>query len=170
MKLFWGFVILNFFAFSPGTAQDKSPSKAAWQAFYVEKANIRQRGTTALERERTRSKADLCTKAGSQSGKAISDCLDSEAKSTEQDYVIYVQAIGALLLLRAPGDEAQTTAEHLPFDAAEAAWLKYRDRSCESISRQWADVQSSISHGDCRLRLTWNHMNELAALYSDLWH
>ena len=151
-------------------AQTASTSKARWDSFYTEQTKIRQSGTEALERERTRSKADLCEKAGTEGGKAIADCLVAEFKTTEQDYLVYERAIGALLRLRAPGDSDQKVTKHLPFDAAEDNWQKYREQSCNSVSTQWVDVQSSISYADCHLKLTWNHMNELASLYSDLWH
>lgn len=150
--------------------QTKATSKAGWDSFYAEQMKMRQSGTAALERERTRSKASLCEKAGTEGGKAIADCLVAEATTTEQDYLTYVRAIGALLRLRTPDDADQKTAKRLPFDAAEEDWQKYRDQSCKSVSTQWIDVQSSISDADCRLRVTWNHMNELASLYSDLWH
>jgi hypothetical protein len=80
-----------------------------------------------------------------------------------------VRSIGALLRLRTSGD-APEEPKRLSFDAAEDSWQKYQDRVCDSMATQWADVQSSIAYADCRLRVTWNHMNELDSLYSDLWH
>jgi hypothetical protein len=150
--------------------QTKAASKASWDSFYAEQMKLRQSGTAALERERTRSKANLCEKAGVEGGKAIVDCLVAETTITEKDYLTYVRAIGALLRLRTPDEADQKTPKRLPFDAAEEDWQKYRDQSCKSVSTQWIDVQSSISDADCRLKLTWNHMHELESLYSDLWH
>jgi uncharacterized protein YecT (DUF1311 family) len=59
----------------------------------------------------------------------------------------------------------------LPFDLAEESWQTHRDRSCTSMATQWeGGDQVPVAYSDCRLKLTWNHMNELADLYSDLWH
>jgi hypothetical protein len=151
-------------------AQTTSASKASWDSFHAELVKMRQSGTAALEHERTRSKSNLCEKVEAEGGKAIVDCLVAEAGTTEQNYIAYVRAIGGLLRLGTPDDANQKTPKSLPFDAAEEDWQRYREQSCRSVSTQWIDLQSSISYDDCRLRLTWNHMNELASLYSDLWH
>lgn len=149
----------------------KSENSVGWDSFHAEQNKIRQRGTEALERERTRSKTDLCKTKEQEGGAAIASCLEAENRVTEQDYLTYVQAIGALLRLPTPDDaDRKQPTKHLPFDEAEGAWRKYRDESCKSMATQWADVQSSVAYADCRLKLTWTHMNELDSLYSDLWH
>jgi hypothetical protein len=38
------------------------------------------------------------------------------------------------------------------------------------MATQWQGSQSAVAYADCRLKLTWNHMDELADLYADLWH
>ena len=39
------------------------------------------------------------------------------------------------------------------------------------MATQWeGGDQAPVAYSDCRLKLTWNHMNELADLYSDLWN
>jgi uncharacterized protein YecT (DUF1311 family) len=96
--------------------------------------------------------------------------LTDQAKVTEQDYLAYIRAIGGLLRLPATGELPQSPSK-LPFDRAEESWQTYRDRSCTSMATQWdGGDQAPVAYGDCRLKLTWNHMNELADLYSDLWH
>lgn len=163
--------ILGFAMSTQATPQTTSASKSDWNSLHAEQMKIRQRGTDALQHERTRRKANLCNnKAGAKGGRAVADCLVAEGKDSEQNYLTYVRAIGALLRLPTPDDAAPRTSTRLPFDEAEEVWQKYRDESCKSMATQWADVQSSISYADCRLKLTWNHMNELDSLYSDLWH
>jgi len=102
---------------------------------------------------------------------ATSTSLDEQFKTTEQGYLGNVRAIGALLRLR-PDEDQPASAIHgrLPFDSAEDAWLKYRDASCASMATQWEGSQSGVAYADCRLKLIWNHMNELGDFYADLWH
>jgi hypothetical protein len=157
-------------ATSKAVAQTTPAPAASRDSFHAEQVKLRQSGTAGLEHERTRSKSKLCEKAGAEGGKAIADCLIAEAGTTEQNYLAFVQAIGGLLRLRTPDDALQKTPKSLPFDAAEGDWQTYREKRCKSVSTQWIGVQGSISYDDCRLKLTWNHMNELASLYSDLWH
>jgi hypothetical protein len=147
-------------------------NKAAWDFFYAEQAKIRQRGTDAFERERSRSKAHLCERGSNseQGGAGIAKCLADEARSTDQNYLTYVQSIGALLRLPTPDDAKAKAPQRLSFDAAENSWRKYRDQGCAAMATQWVDVQSSTANVDCHLRLTWNHMIELDSLYGDLWH
>ncbi len=162
--------ILLGLATTKAMAQTTSASKASWDSFHAAQRKMRESGTAALQQERTRSKSNLCDKTRTAGGKAITDCLAAEAKTTEQNYLAYVRAIDGLLQLSAPQDANQKTARRLPFAASEEDWQKYREQSCKSVSTQWIDAQSSISYVDCRLTLTWNHMNELAYLYADLWH
>jgi hypothetical protein len=156
----------------PGARADAQNNKAAWDAFYAKQTKIRQQGREALERQRTQSKGQLCDEAGKSEagGIEIADCLNGELKSTNQDYLTYERAISELLQLPTPDEAGQKTPKRLSFDAAEESWQRYRDQTCTSMATQWADVQSSIAAGDCRLRLTWSHMHELDSLYGDLWH
>jgi uncharacterized protein YecT (DUF1311 family) len=128
---------------------------------YARQSAQRRQGSEALSREQARSKQDLCAEAGKGGNAEIGQCLDEQFKTTEQDYVAYA---------RSPDESASTSHRRLPFDSAEDAWLKYRDASCASMATQWEGTQSGVAYADCRLKLTWNHMNELADLYSDLWH
>ena len=125
-------------------------------------------------RERARSKADLCSTTESGGNAAIGACLIAEGKTTEQDYTTYVRAIGALLQLGASNDPkplAGSSPKQIPFDAAEEVWRVYREQSCRSMATQWeGGDQAPVAYANCRLTLTWNHMNELADFYSDLWH
>ncbi len=171
MRLYLLFCILLFVP-SLEAQVGSEKNKSAWDAFHAEQAKLRQRGKEALEREQSRSKADLCERAGQgeRGGTGIADCLATEVKTTELDYLAYVRTIGALLRLHTPDDTGPKTPKRLLFDAAEETWQRYRDQACPSMAMQWIDVQSSIANGDCHLRLTWNHMNELDSLYGDLWH
>lgn len=142
------------------------------QAAHTKQQTIRQRGTKALESEQDRSKAYLCANAETGGNAAIGACLVAEGKTTEHDYLAYARSIGALLRLVLPETSRHKTAiERVPFDAGEDAWRNYRDQSCTSMATQWeGGDQASVAYANCRLTLTWNHMNELAKLYSDLWH
>jgi hypothetical protein len=167
-RLFCIFLLVPTLAGQVGSQKNK----AAWDAFYAEQAKLRQRGKDALEREQARSKAHLCDHSGEgdRGGAGIADCLGTEVKTTEHDYLTYVQAIGALLRLHIPDDSDQKAPKRLLFDSAEESWQRYRDQACPSMATQWVDVTSPIANLDCHLQLTWNHMNELDLLYSDLWH
>jgi hypothetical protein len=162
------FLLIPTLAMEAGAQNNRS----AWDVFQAEQAKIRQRGKDALERERSRSKAQLCEQEGKgeRGGAGIAECLASELKSTDQDYLTYVRSIGALLRLHAPDEANEKTPNHISFDVAEESWQKYRDQGCAAMATQWVDVQSSIAKAGCHLQLTWNHMNELDSLYRDLWH
>ena len=149
-----------------------SATKSEWNAFYAKQNAMRQRGTEVLGSERARSKADLCAKSESGGNAAIGDCLVTEGKTTEQDYLAYTRSIGALLRLAAPdASKPKVSNQRIPFDLAEDAWRHYRDQSCTSMATQWeGGDQAPVAYANCHLTLTWNHMNELADLYSDLWH
>jgi uncharacterized protein YecT (DUF1311 family) len=134
-------------------------------------SRYRQQGTDAIARERARSKANLCNDATNGGNARIAQCLSDEAKETEQNYRAYIRAVGALLRLPSTSESAQSQQKRLPFDVAEEAWQRYRDRSCTSMATQWeGGDQAPVAYSDCRLKLTRNHLNELADLYSDLWH
>ena len=133
----------------------------------------RTQGKDALAKEQARSKANLCSDADTLKGgnTRIAQCLTDQGKETEQDYLAYIRAIGALLRLPSREVSAQLLQKKLPFDLAEKAWQMYRDKSCTSMATQWdGGDQAPVAYSDCRLKLTCNHMNELADLYSDLWH
>lgn len=149
-------------------AQDVPPApRSNWNAA---KAQSGKQGTEALARERARSKANLCAEAEKGGNAGIAQCLTNEGKVTEQSYRAYIRAIGQLLRLPAKEKSAQST-QKLPFERAEEAWQTYRDRSCTSVATQWdGGDQAPVAYSDCRPKLTWNRMNELADLYSDLWH
>jgi uncharacterized protein YecT (DUF1311 family) len=151
--------------------QTKAPTQSAAQDdFYARQSTLRRQGSEALSREQARSKEGLCAEAEKGGNAEIGHCLDEQFKTTEQAYLVYIRAIGALLRLPPPTESVSPIHEKLPFDSAEDAWLKYRDASCASMATQWEGSQSGVAYADCRLKLTWNHMNELAGLYTDLWH
>jgi uncharacterized protein YecT (DUF1311 family) len=133
-------------------------------------ARYRKQGADALAKEQARSKANLCADADTLKGgnARIAQCLADQAKQTDQDYLTYIRAIGGLLR---PSSAEKSAQKRLPFDSAEDAWQTYRDKSCTSVATQWeGGDQAPVAHSDCRLKLTWKHMDELADLYSDLWH
>jgi len=128
-----------------------------------------------LRRERARSKTDLCAAAAAKNGNAgLGACLVKEEKTTEENYTAYIRAIGGLLRLSAPddrGESVQVQPGRLSFDNAEDAWRSYREQSCKSMATQWeGGDQAQVAYPNCILKLTWNHMKELADLYGDLWH
>ena len=59
---------------------------------------LQRRGADVLSRERDRSKANLCAKAGP-SDLGVGECYLAESKVTNADYTEYVRVIGALLRL-----------------------------------------------------------------------
>jgi len=155
----WSIAIL--LCFSVALAQ-KQPDAA--------RSRYRQQGAEALTKEHARSKADLCTGAEKSGNAQIAQCLAEQGKVTEQDYLAYIRAIGALLRTATRNESAQLPQKRIPFDLAEEAWQQYRDKSCASMATQWqGGDQAPVAYSDCRLKLTWHHMNELADLYSDLW-
>jgi len=131
----------------------------------------RRQGAEALTREQARSKAALCTDAEKGGNARFGQCLADQSKITEQDYIAYIRSIGALLRLASGTKSTQLPPKKLPFDLAEEAWQQYRDKSCASMATQWeGGDEAQVAYPDCLLRVTWNHMNEVASLYSDLWH
>jgi hypothetical protein len=91
-------------------------------------------------------------------------------KTTDQNYLTYIRAIGALLRLPPNANSAPTHPKKLPFDFAENAWQTYRAASCRSAATQSQnDYFDQVAYDHCYLKLTWNHMNQLAVLYSSLW-
>src|ERR1700722_144070 len=59
---------------------------------------LQRRGIEVLSRERQRSKANLCAKAGP-SDLSVGECYLAEGKMTNADYTEYVRTVGALLRL-----------------------------------------------------------------------
>jgi hypothetical protein len=59
---------------------------------------LHRRGAEVLSRERDRSKADLCAKAGP-SDLSVGECYLAEGKVTNADYTEHVRVVGALLRL-----------------------------------------------------------------------
>jgi uncharacterized protein YecT (DUF1311 family) len=141
--------------------------------FYSKQAAIQRRGVEALKLEETRRKSGLCTNAEEGGQSATAACLVKEGKTTEQNYLNYIRSIGALLRLPGPGTESESprSQKSLAFDHAEEAWQTYREQSCKSMSAQWeGGDQQPVAYANCLLTTTWNHMQELSELYSDLWH
>jgi len=169
--------LLLFLLFAPPLLTQAAPHnnqkpRSDFGSFDSEQTAIRQRGTEALKREGLRSQANLCTNSEQGGQAAIAACLVNEDKVTEQNYLAYIRSIGALL--RLPDSEnapKKLSTKRLPFDAAEDAWRTYREQSCASMATQWqGGDQESVAYANCKLTLTWNHIKELADLYSDLWH
>lgn len=166
----WAFATL--LCASLAIAQDAVSARQAARNPAEAQSRYRNLGAEALAKEHPRSKAGLCSDADTLKGgnAQIGRCLDDELAATEKGYLAFVRSIGALLRVTARQNSAQPLQKKLPFDLAEEAWQIYRDKSCASMASQWeGGDQAPVADGDCRLKLTWNHMNELAELYSDLW-
>ena len=162
--------LLALLAILPATLAQTGPE---WDAFYKKQTEFRKQGAEALRRERGRRKADLCSNSPN-GAVGISVCLADELKTTEANYLAYVRSIGALLRLGPPdGDHPATgrSVARLPFDDAESIWQSYREKACAAAMAQWQGgsiVQTAQK--SCLLDLTWDHIDELANLYQDLWH
>jgi uncharacterized protein YecT (DUF1311 family) len=143
-----------------------------WKAFYASQKSYRGRGTAALAAESALEKKDECKSA--MTTYDIGECGSRLFDSTQQNYVSYVRAIGALLRLHTP-DEKSPGEESMPdagraFDAAEALWIKYRDSQCESGGNlYWGGTMRPGAILGCRIRLTQRHIQDLAEIYADLW-
>ncbi len=149
----------------------QSPTKYNWSNFYAAQSRYRNQGSEALAREQARSKDSLCAQGEAGGNASIGACLTKEIKITDEDYLEYVRSIGALLRLVPPAVPAAVSRSKLPLDSAEAEWQTYREQACTSVATQWGGGdQTQVAYPDCILKVTWNHMNELANLYSDLWH
>jgi uncharacterized protein YecT (DUF1311 family) len=135
------------------------------------RVSLQQRGAEVLSRERERSKAHLC-EDGPDS--VVADCWVREGKATDADYKAYVRAIGALLRLPAPSVKSTPLPDGPPkplqLDVAEAAWLTYRQHTCDAMTIQWeGGTLYRVAYPRCLVTVTWDHMNELADLYAGLW-
>jgi uncharacterized protein YecT (DUF1311 family) len=134
---------------------------------------LQKQRAEALSRERARSKADLCTHGADGSEPAVGYCWLREGKTTDADYTAYVRSIGALL--RLPPESNRPTPlpagppQRLEFDTAEATWLIYRKQTCDAMTAQWeGGTLGRTAYPKCLVTVTWDHMNELEDLYSDL--
>lgn len=81
--------------------------------------------------------------------------------------------IGALLRLPPPSNRPTPLPtgppQHLEFDVAEATWLSYRKQTCDAMTVQWeGGTLGRTAYPKCLVTVTWDHMNELEDLYSDL--
>ena len=153
------------------STQASNPAQSAMQNdVHARQSALRRQESESLSREQSRSKQGLCVEAEKDGNAEIGRCLTEQFQTTQQNYLTYVRAIRALLQLVPSDEPASAIHGKLPFDSAEDAWLKYRDSSCTSMATQWQGDQSGVAFADCRLKLTRNHMDELADLYSDLWH
>jgi uncharacterized protein YecT (DUF1311 family) len=131
---------------------------------------LQRRGAEVLSREHGRSKANLCAKAGP-SDLSVGECYLAEGKVTNADYTEYVRVVGALLRLPRYTKAAFPGApRRLDIDTAETTWLTYREQSCRAMIYQWeGGTLGRVNYPKCLLTVTWDHMNELAELYSGLW-
>ena len=112
-------IITISFCISLALVQDApSAPRAKWNGSDTAQAQYRKQGAEALAKEQARSKAKLCTEAERGGNARIARCLTDQAKETEQDYLAYIRAIGALLRLPA-GAESARSPQKLPFDLAE---------------------------------------------------
>jgi uncharacterized protein YecT (DUF1311 family) len=151
----------------------QTPRRSAEDPIRVKTAALQKQRAEALSRERARSKADLCAHGRDGSEPAVGNCWLREGKTTDADYTAYVRAIGALL--RLPPQSNRPTPlptgppQHLEFDTAEATWLSYRKQACDAMTVQWeGGTLGRTAYPKCLVTVTWDHMNELEDLYSDV--
>jgi uncharacterized protein YecT (DUF1311 family) len=136
-------------------------------------AALQKQRAEALRRERARSKADMCTSGADGVEPAVAYCWLREGKTTDRNYATYVRAIGALLRLpprsNRPTPLPAGPPQRLGFDTAEATWLSYRKQTCDAMTVQWeGGTLGRTAYPKCLVTVTWDHMNELEDLYSDL--
>jgi hypothetical protein len=157
-----GCISLPLFAQAPATPTQRDLD--------AKRTDLQRRGAEVLRRERDRSKANLCATAGP-SDLAAGECYLAESKVTNVDYTEYLRVVGALLRLPGYAGAASPGApRHLGIDTAETTWLTYREQSCRAMIYQWeGGTLGRVAYPKCLLTVTWDHMNELADLYSGLW-
>lgn len=145
----------------------QTPRQPAGDPISAKAEALEKQRAEALSRERARSKADLCTRGADGTEPGVGYCWLREGKTTDANYTAYARAIGALLRLP-PGSNPP---RHLEFDTAEATWLSYRKQTCEAMIAQWeGGTIGRFAYPKCLVTVTWDHMNELEDLYSDLGH
>jgi hypothetical protein len=148
----------------------QTPAAPTQRDLDAKRTDLQRRGAELLSRERDRSKVDLCAKAGP-SDLSVGQCYLAEGKVTNAGYTEYVRVIGALLRLpRYVKSTLPAAPSRLDIDTAETTWLTYREQSCRGMIYQWeGGTLGRINYPKCLLTVTWDHMNELADLYSGLW-
>jgi uncharacterized protein YecT (DUF1311 family) len=156
---------LSLFAQTPGKPADV-PTRDKMTALH-------KQGAEALNRERARSKANLCDHAGDGSDPAVGNCWLREGRTTDANYNAYVRSIGALLRLSLQASQAMRqpggSPQPIEFDTAESTWLSYRKQTCAAMTTQWeGGTLGRTAYPKCLVTVTWNHMNELNDLYSNL--
>jgi uncharacterized protein YecT (DUF1311 family) len=134
-----------------------------------EPAVLQRRGAGVLSRERARSKANLCGKAGP-SDESYGQCYLAEGKITDADYTGYVRVIGALLRLPPYARTALPGPPRRPaFDTAEATWLTYREQSCRAMTYQWeGGTLGRVNYPKCLLSVTWDHITNWQSSIRDI--
>jgi uncharacterized protein YecT (DUF1311 family) len=151
----------------------QAPDKAAEVPLRDRITALAKQGAEALNRERARSQADLCAQPLDGSDPAVGNCWLREGRTTDADYTACVRSIGALLRLSLQANQHALPAgppQRLAFDAAEATWLSYRKQTCDAMTVQWeGGTLYRTAYPKCLVTVTWDHMNELADLYSGLW-
>jgi hypothetical protein len=101
----------------------QTPATPAQRDLDAKLTVLQRRGAEVLSRERHRSKANLCAKAGP-SDESLGQCYLAEGKVTNADYTEYVRVVGALLRLPRYSKGAFPGApRHLDIDTAETTWL-----------------------------------------------
>lgn len=177
---FAAFVAFVFSEMVCGQTARHPEERPEWKAFYAKQAALRHRGTEVLRAEDALEGVNACKGAGDKA--ALDACARREFESTQRNYVDYVRAIGALLRLSTPANEAPPPVPATPtngaqpdagrsFDVAEALWAKYRQSQCTALGDYyWGGDIVGGAVLDCRTQLTRRHIHDLADLYADLWH
>jgi uncharacterized protein YecT (DUF1311 family) len=150
-------------------------SQEKWKAFYAQVERFREQAQGAFDREMVREKAGDCQKADNT--RAIGECLEKEIETTTANYKAYTGALRSLLgIMGADPDDKfwgptgkPLTSKELvnEFDAAEAAWLKYREAMCTAAFDQFkGGTIVALEAGFCELMLVRSHMREIEKIYN----
>jgi hypothetical protein len=165
------------------TPEQKVYQQALKQAS-AERQRLRAQAKQAFDAEMAQEKAEDCPNA--RTTYEINVCLSKESGITDGNYKSYAEAVRALLSLKEPplpgqqaepvhagtmGPELTPEQQAAEFDGLEATWKPYSEAVCTATFHQFGGgTAGPAAEGECRLRMTRQHMRDLDQVYFGLLH
>jgi uncharacterized protein YecT (DUF1311 family) len=152
-----------------------APSPHAYQQWDTTQQRLKVQGKQIFDAEMAREKAGDCP--ASQTTSDFNDCFGKQLTRADESLRSYEASIQSLMApppgppdpsdpeLPQPRTPEQDRAE---FDQVEQSWKQYRDLACTAALHQFDGGSGGPSFEmECRLKLTRNHMRELAMIYGE---
>ena len=122
--------------------------------------------SVALSREETQQKLPFCQDASTTI--EINECAATEFAKTDLNYKHLLVALFKLIRLDDSQESHSKQVSH-SLDQGEAAWLTYRQKSCNALYESYeGGTEATSAAMQCKQALTWSHMKELADTFDIL--